>query len=226
MNSASMNKGEASPFILVAVSDSGEYGTDFSHLLTEADSVSFVSDSPQSVLQTGQAHMPREVKPPFPPFDTQYFVSHLLWLAVCFGLFYVFMARVVLPRIGGAIEARHDRIASDLEQAERMKAEADNAVEAYQSSLNNAHEQAKSIAVSSLEEAKAKAVAERKNAESALEKKLRAAEDKVIGARNKALAEINTAAVDIAADILQKIGREKIDKKALLAAAETGEIVS
>jgi F-type H+-transporting ATPase subunit b len=43
--------------------------------------------------------------------------SQLLWLAITFGLFYLFMSKVVLPRIGGVLEVRRDRIAQDLDEA-------------------------------------------------------------------------------------------------------------
>ena len=33
----------------------------------------------------------------FPPFDPSTFSSQLLWLALTFGFFYFFMARIVLP---------------------------------------------------------------------------------------------------------------------------------
>ena len=41
------------------------------------------------------------------------FPSQLLWLAITFGLFYLFLKKVVLPRLGGILEDRSDRIAQD-----------------------------------------------------------------------------------------------------------------
>ncbi|MCE3544037.1 hypothetical protein LXJ56_28060, partial [Escherichia coli] len=51
--------------------------------------------------ETGVAH-----KGVFPPFDSSHFASQLLWLALTFAFFYLFLSRVVLPRIGGIIETR------------------------------------------------------------------------------------------------------------------------
>ena len=59
----------------------------------------------------------------FPPFDPSHFPSQLLWLAVIFGLFYLFLKRVALPRVGSILEVRSQRISQDLDQAARMKAE-------------------------------------------------------------------------------------------------------
>src|SRR5690606_15842199 len=74
----------------------------------------------------------------FPPFLVETYPSQLLWLAITFGLFYLFLMRVVLPRIGGILEVRRDRIAQDLDQAARMKEEADAAVAAYEQELAEA----------------------------------------------------------------------------------------
>src|SRR4051812_20325654 len=89
---------------------------------------------------TGAAH---EVEHgAFPPFNPATFPSQILWLAITFGLFYLFLQRVALPRIGGILEVRHDRIARDLEQAGRLKQDADAAVAAYEQELADARAKA------------------------------------------------------------------------------------
>ena len=46
----------------------------------------------------------------------------LLWLLITFGILYLLMVHVALPRIGSVIEARAARIANDLAKAEIEKA--------------------------------------------------------------------------------------------------------
>ena len=47
----------------------------------------------------------------FPPFDPSTFPSQILWLAITFGLFYLFLKKVIMPRLGGILEVRENRIA-------------------------------------------------------------------------------------------------------------------
>jgi F-type H+-transporting ATPase subunit b len=93
----------------------------------------------------------------FPPFDQSTFASQLLWLAITFGLFYLLMSRVIVPRIGGILEHRRDRIAQDLDEASRLKEEADNAIAAYEQELAEARKKASAIAEAAREKAKAAA---------------------------------------------------------------------
>src|SRR5690606_32996100 len=101
----------------------------------------------------------------FPPLASWTYPSQLLWLASTFGLFYVFLKRVVLPRMGGFLAVRSDRTAPDLGRAARMKGVADAAIAAYEQELATAKNKPNELGQSSRESAKAEAEAERKSAE-------------------------------------------------------------
>jgi len=59
--------------------------------------------------------VPAEAHGAFPPFDPATFPSQRPWLAITFGLFYLFLKKVVMPRLGGIIDVRNDRISQDLD---------------------------------------------------------------------------------------------------------------
>lgn len=178
------------------------------------------TDSGSSVVhtETGVAH--EAGKGVFPPFDSTHFASQLLWLAITFGLFYLFMSRVVLPRIGGVIETRRDRIAQDLEQAARLKTDADNAIAAYEQELAEARQRAAVIGQEARDTAKADIDAERKAVEASLEKKLSDAENRITAIKTKALNDLSSIAEDTAAEIVEKLLGGKSDKAAIAAAVK------
>lgn len=145
----------------------------------------------------------------FPPFDASYFASHIFWLIICFGIFYIFIARVAVPRIGSVIENRRDRIASDLDQAARMKQEADDAIAAYEKELSEARARGLAIAQDAHNEAKEKAENERRILEASLEEKLTAAEKRIADIKDHAMKDVGTIAADTAKQIVKDfIGSE------------------
>ena len=157
----------------------------------------------------------------FPPFDASTFPSQLLWLAVTFGLFYLFLKKVVLPRVGGILEVRRDRIAQDLEQAARMKEEADAAVAAYEQELADARSNANGIAQQARSAAQAEADAERQKIEAALEKKLGEAEASIASTKSSAMREVGAIAEETAAAIVQQLLGGKADAAAVAAAVKS-----
>lgn len=156
----------------------------------------------------------------FPPFDTSTYPSQVLWLAITFGLFYLFLKNVVLPRVGGTLEVRRDRIAGDLDQAARMKSEADAAVAAYEQELAQAKGKANAIGQEARDAAKAEAEGKRKEVEGGLEQKLVAAEARIATIKANAMKEVGTIAEDTAHAIVQALGAGKVEKADIAAAVK------
>ena len=82
----------------------------------------------------------------FPPLDPGTFAPQLVWLALTFGLLYLLLKRVALPRVGEVIEERADRIKRDLEQAEKLKADTEAALADYEQALGEARAKANAMA--------------------------------------------------------------------------------
>ncbi|MGF0537095.1 F0F1 ATP synthase subunit B [Agrobacterium sp. ES01] len=172
--------------------------------------------------ETGVAHEQGHGGGAFPPFDQTTFPSQLLWLVITFGLFYMLMQKVIVPRVGGILESRHDRIAQDLDEAARLKSEADAAIETYERELTQAKAKGNEIASTARAAAKAKADAERTALEAELNAKLAAAEANIGEIKTKALAEVDEIASEtVSAIVEQLIGAKatKADVKSALTAS-------
>ncbi|MGJ8571830.1 MAG: F0F1 ATP synthase subunit B [Hoeflea sp.] len=154
----------------------------------------------------------------FPPFDSSTFASQLLWLAITFGLFYMLMSKVIVPRIGGILEHRRDRIAQDLDEANRLKEEADNAIAAYEQELADARKKATAIAETAREKARAAADAERTSTEAELSAKMADAEKSITAIKTKALADVDTIAEDAATDMVKHLIGGTVTKAEVAAA--------
>ena|SRR5262245_50350641 len=156
----------------------------------------------------------------FPPFDPSTFPSMILWLAITFGLFYLFLKRVVLPRVGGILEVRRDRIQTDLDRAASLKGEADAAVAAYEQELAEARLKANTIGQEARDNAKAEAETQRKKVEADLEKRLSDAEAHIASIKAAAMKEVGTIAEDTAGAIVQELIGGDVDKAAVAAAVK------
>lgn len=157
----------------------------------------------------------------FPPFDSSTYPSQLLWLAITFGLFYLFLKRVVLPRLGGILEVRRDRIAQDLDTAARMKDDADAAIAAYEQELAEARGKANKIAQDARDGAKADAEAQRRQVEAGLDEKLGQAEARIGAIKSSAMRDVGAIAEEAAAAIVQELVGGHPDRASVSAAVQT-----
>lgn len=168
---------------------------------TEAAPPSTEAPAPATSSGTEQAHEHY----PFPPFDGTWFGSQLLWLAITFVALYLLLARVAIPRIGGILKNRADRIAGDIQRAEKAKADSEAAMQIYEAALAAARANAGAIADTARNEAKAEAAAERGVIEADLTKKLAEAEQRIAGIKSRALSEVNAIASETATAIVKAL---------------------
>ncbi len=154
----------------------------------------------------------------FPPFDSTHFASQLLWLAITFGLLYLLMSRVALPRVGRILENRAARIAGDLEAAKAAQAQAQAAQVAHEKTLAEARAKAQELGQEAHRSLAAATEAKRKALESDLNAKLAAADAKISETKAKAMANVDSIATDAAGAIVEQLTGRKVDAGAIASA--------
>jgi len=144
-------------------------------------------------------------KGPFPPFNADTFASQLIWLAITFVALYLLAGRVALPRVASILEARRDRIAGDLADAQRLKTESDEALAAYEKSLADARNRAQTLANEVREKQNAEAEAARKALEQSLNAKLAEADSAIAATKTAAMGNVRGIAVEAASAIVERM---------------------
>lgn len=159
----------------------------------------------------------------FPPFQSQYYPSQFVWLALSFLLLYVLMSKIALPRISSILADRSKRIAEDIAAAQRLKERSDAAHAAYEKSLADARTRAQAIANATRDQQAAVADETNKRLEAQLHQRLAAAEQSIATTRNAAMANVGTIAADAASAIVERlIGKPPAADEVAAALAETG----
>jgi F-type H+-transporting ATPase subunit b len=144
-------------------------------------------------------------KGPFPPFNAEHFASQLVWLTITFVLLYLLVARIALPRVASILEARRERIAGDLAEAQRLKTESDEALATYEKSLVDARNRAQTLANQRREKQIAEAEAARKSLEQSLNAKIAEAEKSIAASKATAMGGVRGIAAEAASDIVKRI---------------------
>lgn len=147
-----------------------------------------------------------------PQFDVPTYVSQFVWLALTFGVLYLVLSRMALPKIATVLELRHDRIASDLDEAETLKRQTDEAIAAYEQALAEARDDAARIARETRDEVKAEIDAARRKAEAEVAEKIGEAEARIAEAHASAMAEVNGIAAAATEDIVKSLVGGRVTK--------------
>jgi len=137
-------------------------------------------------------------------FDSELIAE--LWVAVAFAIFLAVLAKLGVHRmILGALDARSARIKAELDEARRVRDEAQALLAAYQRKRAEADREADAILVAAKQEAERLAVEAKAKVEEFVVRRTKMAETKIAQAEAQALADVRAAAAEAAVGAAERI---------------------
>jgi len=158
-----------------------------------------------------------------PQMDVSTYPSQLFWLFISFALLYWLMDKVFLPRLGGIIEERRNRIADDYDKASEFKREAEEAEEAYRKALADARAKAASIAAETRASLDEEIAGMQSEMDEKLNQQITAAEARISEMQAAAEAKVSEAAVETTKAVVQLLIDEQPDDAAVKNAIEAAQ---
>ena len=150
-----------------------------------------------------------------PQLEVSTFVPQLFWLVITFGVLFLLMAKIGLPRVSGVIEARRKRIDDDLARATQLKAEAEAVLAAYQQTLASARAQAQAAVKETTDKLAAEAAERQRQVGESLAQRVASAEREIAAAKQRALTELRDIAVEVARSVTEKVTGTAADSASL-----------
>src|SRR5580704_5915645 len=156
----------------------------------------------------------------FPPFDPVNFTPMLIWLSLSFGLLYLLMAKIALPRVESILHARALKITKDIDEANAFRARSEDAA-AHDKTIADAKAKALALAQETHARLTAETEANRLALEAELNARLAASETQILEMKAKAMGNVEAIASEAAAAIVQHITGEPADPTAIARAIAT-----
>ena len=155
-----------------------------------------------------------------PQLNPEYWVSQIFWLVIIFSFLYIFLSKIILPKISETLEKRKLQISDNLEQAEKYKEDTQNKINEYEKILIEAKKEAKSI----MNEAKKKIDSDinfkKDKLEKEIEKEISDAEKEINELKNNSIENINKIAIEASTDLVKTIMNIELNKSNVSAIVE------
>jgi len=143
-----------------------------------------------------------------PQFDLNQWPGQMVWMLIIFGILFLLFRYVFVPKVGGTIAEREDKIGGDIKEARRLRDEAEVQAKAAADEVAQARARAQRLAA----DAKAAATSEAEKRQAAEEARLgevlTAAEGRIAAARAEAMGHVRGIAADTAEAIVARLTGE------------------
>ena len=80
-----------------------------------------------------------------PQLNPEFWAAQIFWLILIFTILYLIIWKIFLPKITYSIENRKSRIVNDLDEAQKLKDNAEKKLKEYNEIIENAKKEAKKI---------------------------------------------------------------------------------
>ncbi len=147
-------------------------------------------------------------------------LSQLLWLAIALGFIFFVIARGMVPKIQATVDAREQRIAGDLEAAQKARVAADETEAAWRDRMDAARAEAARISQDAKAESGRDTEVKVKAAADKIGVKVESAQAKIRKSVDAARAEIEAVAAEATQEMVRRVAGLTVDKKEAAAAVK------
>ena len=155
-----------------------------------------------------------------PQLNPEFWISQIFWLIITFGILFIVLTKVILPKISDNLETRKSQILENIETADKQKEESQKKIEEYEKIILDSKLKAKSY----FNEAREKILDDINKKRAALNKDLdeeiSEVEKELSDLKNKSGEKINKIAAETSAVLIIELIGEQVNSSSIAAIVE------
>ena len=155
-----------------------------------------------------------------PQLNPEFWFSQIFWLIITFGIMFILLSKLVLPKISENLESRKAQILENIEAAEKQREESDNKIKEYEKLILNSKNEAKDFFNRAREEILKDIDKKRENLEKEINKEINKVEKEILDLKNKSPEKIRKIAIDTSSDIVKQLIGVEVNNSSISAIVE------
>tara|TARA_B100000035_G_scaffold196572_1_gene167957 strand:+ start:90 stop:680 length:591 start_codon:yes stop_codon:yes gene_type:complete len=152
-----------------------------------------------------------------PQLNPEFWISQIFWLTLTFGILYVVLSKLILPKISANLELRKSQIQENIEAAEKQREDSENKLKEYEKIILKSKLEAKNIFKETRERALKDINSKRKILENQIDEEIKKAEEEINTLKKTAPGKINKIAIETSSEILKNLIGAEINNSSISA---------
>jgi F-type H+-transporting ATPase subunit b len=140
-----------------------------------------------------------------PQLNPEFWISQIFWLTITFGILYVVLSKLILPKISANLELRKSQISDNIEAADKQREEGESKLKEYDEIISKSKTEAKNIFGQAREKALKDINAKREVLNKQIDEEVKKVEEEINILRLEAPAKINKIAIETSSELIQKL---------------------
>ena len=152
-----------------------------------------------------------------PQLNPEFWISQIFWLTITFGILYLALSKLILPKISANLELRKSQISDNIEAADKQREESELKLKEYDEVIIKSKNEAKNIFNQAREKSLKDINAKKSILEKQIDEEVKRAEEEINKLRLEAPTKINKIAIEISSELTQKLIGAEINNSSISA---------
>ena len=155
-----------------------------------------------------------------PQLNPEFWISQIFWLIITFGILFIILTKVILPKISDNLETRKSQILENIEIADRQKEESQKKIDEYEKIILDSKVKAKNYFNDAREKILDDINKKRTALEKDLDEEIGGVEKELSDLKNKSGEKINKIAAETSAELIKELIGEEVNSSSIAAIVE------
>lgn len=152
-----------------------------------------------------------------PQLNPEFWISQIFWLTITFGILYVVLSKLILPKIRDNLESRKSQILDNIEAADKQREESDSKLKEYDEIISKSKTEAKNIFSQAREKSLKDINLKRDVLDKQIDEEVKKVEEEINILRREAPAKINKIAIETSSELILKLIGAEINNSSISA---------
>ena len=152
-----------------------------------------------------------------PQLNPEFWISQIFWLTLTFGILYLVLSKLILPKISANLESRKSQILENIEAAEKQREDSETKLKEYEEIITKNRLDAKTIFSQAREKAIKDINAKREVLDKQIDEEIVKAEEEIKTLRESAPDKINKIAIETSFELVQKLIGAEVNNSSISA---------
>ena len=155
-----------------------------------------------------------------PQLNPEFWVSQIFWLILTFGILYLVLSKIVLPKISENLETRKSQIVENIETAEKHRKESEDKIKQFEKIILESKIEAKNFFNEKRQKVLEDIAKKRSALQEDIDSEIGAAEVEINKLRNTSGDKINKIAIETSSELIRQLIGEDANSSSISAIVE------
>jgi F-type H+-transporting ATPase subunit b len=152
-----------------------------------------------------------------PQLNPEFWISQIFWLTLTFGILFVILSKLILPKISANLELRKSQIQENIEAAEKQRQNSEAKLKEYEDIVLKSKLDAQNIFKEAREKALKDINAKKETLDKQIDEEIKKAEQEISLLKKGAPLKINKIAIDTSSELVKKLIGAEVNNSSISA---------